>query len=168
MIPWDGFLEVGLLGQRAQIFFRLRFRLPHRFPGSSCQFTLPPAERENCQSWSTPRAGILFGWVRSELVALWQSLYTRSKSSGFSRQRGGVCRSEGWGWWCGSAQVQIPAFLLTSQLPANIPGKVVDNGPSAWSPLPPVWETPVKFQTPGFGWAQPRLLCPLGSEPTVG
>lgn len=47
------------------------------------------------------------------------------------------------------------------QLPAIVPRKSVDDGPSAWVSVP-MWETRRKLKAPGNGLAQPRLLSPLG------
>lgn len=59
------------------------------------------------------------------------------------------------------ALVQVPAIQLLTQLPANAPGKAMEDGHSAWAPTTAVRD-PNGVLPAGSGLAQIRLLQLFG------
>lgn len=45
--------------------------------------------------------------------------------------------------------VVVLAVPILSQLPAHVPGKIVEGGPSHWAPAP-MWEASMKYFIPCF------------------
>lgn len=62
--------------------------------------------------------------------------------------------------------VQVLAYLLI-QLPAKVPKKAVEGGPSPLAPKP-TWDTQKKLLAPCFWWPSSRLCGHLGTEPESG
>lgn len=57
-------------------------------------------------------------------------------------------------------QVQAAPFLI--QLCADVPGKALEDGPTAWAPPALSWQKREKLLAPGFSLAQPQLVLPYG------
>lgn len=58
------------------------------------------------------------------------------------------------------APVQVLAVPLPIQLPAIVPEKAAENGPSTWAPEH-TWEIWKKLLAPGFGLIKPQPLLPF-------
>lgn len=81
----------------------------------------------------------------------------RDRHCGVAWQASTLDASIPYGHW-----YQVPDATLSIHFPAaNMPGKVVEEGPSAWVPAP-IQETQKKFLAPDFGFVQLCLLYPFG------
>lgn len=62
---------------------------------------------------------------------------------------------------------RVPGTPLLIQLLANVPGKLVEDGQSAWA-TDPMWQTQRKLMSPCFSLAQPQSMWPLMEVAEIG